>query len=799
MSSTKSAMWVVALAFAALGACGSRGASGSDGGAEDSCRLTGCDDGIFCNGTERCDPGGTRSDTRGCVAGARPCGSGVACDDGAQRCGGACSDPDADGDGHVAFECGGDDCDDTDPTRSPDNPEICDFDGHDEDCDPSTFGDRDLDGDGFVDARCCNTSEGGTTSCGEDCDDTRRGTNSNVPEVCDGRDNDCDGRVDEEVAVGGFVDADRDLHGDAEASISGCPGWPGVSASSLDCDDADPTINRPQTEIFDGKDNDCDGRIDENVQLALWYPDLDGDGFGNLRASTDAVASDRPVPNRSLLPFDCDDTDPLRSPSAEERCNARDDDCSPRTAFMIGVNDFEDDDGDGYPDRNCPSEHLMEEGSRVADCDDTDPTTHPDAPERCDGRDNDCDERIDEDCSATSAPLDGGVVESDAGLDAGSMACDGPSCVVELAAGWFHTCARRSAGTVICWGANGNGQVGDGTLEVLRRVPTLVEGLDATVEITAGQSHTCARDSTRGVVCWGRADSGQLGDGTRGDELGSRRVPTQVSSESIRFSVSDLRGISAGGSHTCALIDAATPPPSVACWGAFGSGQLGDQPPHHNNLIPDIAWMFLGDLLLIRALEVSAGYEHTCALQADNTAICWGRSANGRLGNGVTGVEDNRPAVVFRLTDVVEISAGGEHTCARRTDGSVLCWGANAHGQLGDGTTSERSIPNRVIGLSDVVGLASGLRHTCARRSDDSVVCWGLNDRGQLGDGTFQDRLVPRPVVGLHSVVEIAAGGWHNCARQHSGDVVCWGWNDLGQLGDGSTLGRVFPTRVVGL
>jgi hypothetical protein len=144
-----------------------------------------CRDGLFCNGQERCQPGDPDADKRGCIAAPRPpCDRGTVCREDADACIRPCRD--ADGDGHDAVDCGGDDCDDRDPNRYPGNVELCDAAGHDEDCDPTTFGFRDEDRDGEADARCCNTDGSGVERCGADCDDSNRSVLPNA-QVCDAR------------------------------------------------------------------------------------------------------------------------------------------------------------------------------------------------------------------------------------------------------------------------------------------------------------------------------------------------------------------------------------------------------------------------------------------------------------------------------------------------------------------------------------------------------------------------------------------------------------------------------------
>ncbi|HJL24002.1 MAG TPA: putative metal-binding motif-containing protein, partial [Polyangiaceae bacterium LLY-WYZ-15_(1-7)] len=367
---------------------------GGDAGPGGCLTAADCDDGLFCNGAELCRPADPLADGRGCVPAEPTCGEGVACDEETDACMPGC--PDADEDGFADASCGGEDCDDADPNRFPGNPEVCDLEGHDEDCDPETLG-PDADGDGYVGARCC-AREGDTFRCGEDCNDGQRLIQPDGLEICNGFDDDCDGMVDEELLEDGFEDADGDLHGDPRAPTSGCPGRAGFSTVGDDCDDTEPGVWGGRAEECNGRDDDCDGAIDENVGELTYWPDVDGDGFGDPDGATETgcIAPE----GFSPLPLDCDDRDPEVRWGAEERCNGVDDDCDGIRGFQVGPGDFEDDDLDGAPDAAC--------GLEVADCDDEDPRAAPDLSEvELDGADNDCDpETPDASCEAATWYVD---------------------------------------------------------------------------------------------------------------------------------------------------------------------------------------------------------------------------------------------------------------------------------------------------------------------------------------------------------------------------------------------------------
>ena len=196
--------------------------------------------------------------------------------------------------------------------------------------------------------------------------------------------------------------------------------------------------------------------------------------------------------------------------------------------------------------------------------------------------------------------------------------------------------------------------------------------------------------------------------------------------------------------------------------------------------------------------DIATGTGVGCAVMTDATAECWGWNAFGQLGDGTT-TNRSVPAPVAGLDGVAEISVGYLFTCARLTDGTASCWGDNSYGQLGDGTTTDRPTPAAVPGLDDVTAISAGFRHACAVRASGSVVCWGENEDGQLGDGTTTDRTTPATVVGLDDATAVATGGAHSCAISGPGTVSCWGGDDYGALGNGADPASTTPVAVAGI
>ncbi|MFH1436616.1 MAG: DUF4215 domain-containing protein, partial [Pseudomonadota bacterium] len=196
---------------------------------------------------------------------------------------------------------------------------------------------------------------------------------------------------------------------------------------------------------------------------------------------------------------------------------------------------------------------------------------------------------------------------------------------------------------------------------------------------------------------------------------------------------------------------------------------------------------------------VEAGTSHTCTVLGTGGVQCWGDNEHGQIGDGST-TDRTSPVDVSGLSSgVTAVSAGESHTCALLEAGGVQCWGNNEDGQLGDGTTTDRTSPVDVSGLSSGViavsaGGSSGSSHTCALLDTGGVQCWGGNWAGMLGDGSRDDSSTPVHVSGLSSgVTAIAAGGSHACALLGTGGVKCWGSNMSGQIGDGSPHSRTRP------
>lgn len=316
----------------------------------------------------------------------------------------------------------------------------------------------------------------------------------------------------------------------------------------------------------------------------------------------------------------------------------------------------------------------------------------------------------------------------------------------EVHAGGTHACLLGREGRVSCWGDNHEGQLGDGT-RVGREFPGDVDQFEGAVALSAGGAHSCAIFHGSIVKCWGENRYGQLGDGSRQ----GAGIPVEVVGlDRNAFAVS------AGGWHTCVLDLAG----GVKCWGLNYSGQLGDGT-RRNRSVP------VGVERLPRIIGVSAGNFHTCAVTAEGKVFCWGHNHQGQLGAGTEKDMSVFPVPVKGLSEpIVSVSAGGWHTCAVDSEGDAWCWGYNFSGQLGANHPGWSGSPRKVAGLeARVLSVSSGVDHTCSVLSGGRAWCWG-------GSRKITS---PGRVEGIGGeVVFLSSGAARACAVNSQGNIYCW-------------------------
>ncbi len=387
-----------------------------------------------------------------------------------------------------------------------------------------------------------------------------------------------------------------------------------------------------------------------------------------------------------------------------------------------------------------------------------------------------------------------------------------------IATGAFHTCAITAAGGVVCWGLNNGGQLGIGFVGGSSPTPVPVVGLSSgIVSVVASWASTCALTSVGAVTCWGNNNRGQLGDGS------TTTSATPVDVEGLGAGVTSLAaGTGAVGDegHFCA-VTAAT---RVVCWGSNQYGQLGNgesafdatgAPVTFDPVFSEFPVTVLYPRLsatvpLGGVVGLAAGSRHSCAFRSVGDVVCWGSNQFGQLGDGTTTWRTLSVNAQNINGTPTAIAAGSIHTCVLVDGGAARCWGGNSFGQLGDGNPGTlSSSPVSVVGLAGATSVAAGVGHTCVigGTSGTQVLCWGQNSPdtgfgiagGQLGDGTTTDRPTPVAAIGLNGVTDLDGGTAHTCALLVGGAARCTGWNAYGQLGDGTTTSVTSSVAVVGL
>lgn len=320
------------------------------------------------------------------------------------------------------------------------------------------------------------------------------------------------------------------------------------------------------------------------------------------------------------------------------------------------------------------------------------------------------------------------------------------------------------------------------------------------VQVVGGNAHTCALTDDNKIYCWGRGTQGQLGNGS----YANATTPSLVNMSGV-LSGKTIVSLSASFYNTCAL----TSDGYAYCWGDNTYGQLGD---NSTTASPNPVAVFMtGALNGLTITKMANGSGHTCAIASNSKVYCWGRNNNGQLGDR-TAVDKHVPTKVYDSSVLsgkilVDIDGGNLHTCVVDSNGVAYCWGDNQYGQVGDNTIVDKNEPTAVsagaLAGKTVTAIRTGFYFSCAIANDDKAYCWGQNSFGQLGDASNTQRRIPvavdtTGVLSGKTVTKIYTGGYYACALDSLGVVHCWGdsGNGYAELGNNTNVGSNIPTNV---
>lgn len=369
--------------------------------------------------------------------------------------------------------------------------------------------------------------------------------------------------------------------------------------------------------------------------------------------------------------------------------------------------------------------------------------------------------------------------------------------------GTNHGCGISTERRAYCWGANTSGQLGNGSSSGAAHLPFPVDlsNLGSTnrsfLSVTAGEAHSCGVSGSGDAFCWGSNTSGRLGTGNADTTAIAVRPEAVHTGNATLFTAAYSKKfvhVGTGTTHACGLAADA----NIYCWGSNAQGQLGTSSVATASTEPvRVDWSGA----VGTPIQLTVGAHHSCALTDRGTAYCWGEDANDKLGDGAGTTNRSTPRLVTGTSKFVELTAGVQHTCALDGERSVYCWGDGSALQLGTTTTTDEPDPAAItagFATTDVkfAHLSAGFEHTCGVTSKGGAYCWGTDGAGRLGIDSAQASLdvpseddVSPPAVGTTwSKLEVGCAS-RTCAITQSGKPYCWGSDAYGGLGNWTTTG----------
>ena len=364
-----------------------------------------------------------------------------------------------------------------------------------------------------------------------------------------------------------------------------------------------------------------------------------------------------------------------------------------------------------------------------------------------------------------------------------------------ITSAWQHAIVLDNMGKLYSWGNNDYSQLGTGNT-ISSIVPLLINtgaiANNIIISISSIESHTIAIDKTGKLYAWGWNGFGQLGNGNTNDSSVSLHINIGAIKDKIIVTAAS------GGMHTVALDNMG----NLYAWGRDAEGQLGDG-------TTTASWVPMlintGAIAGKIIIGVSCGYFHTTVLDNMGNLYAWGYNWSGQSGNGTTGqttilpVLINTGAIAGKI--IIGVSCGDYHTIAIDNTGKLYAWGSNESGQLGDGTITASWVPVLIntgaIAGRTIIGISGGYGYSSAIDNMGNLYTWGLNDNGQLGDGTTTNSSVPVLIntgaIAGRFIVSVSCGFYYTIALDNMGKLYTWGLNDNGQLGNGTTTNSLIP------